>query len=169
MFYQFETLETLRADCRRARLMVVVALVFLLCVLAFLFANRLMVATMAVSILAGAGLIFFADVKLRPLFAYRTYMERVFAMAGKRFAEGRFVRVSHDEGKMDGVLCKSVMIHQAGVERLFYLDAELELPAYVENQPVRFELFDKFIIGAVDIADITDEKLLALEREKGLR
>ena len=97
--------------------------------------------TIFITVIWGAGLLFFWDMKIEPVRAYRKHLKGL--MSGlRRSAEGRVVSLSEDGSFKDNVYFDTLIINvdpkmDPEGERLFYVDKCKPRPALTEGDFAR--------------------------------
>lgn len=113
--------------------------------------NRPQVWTVLAVIVTGSALIFFDDLMIRPLRAYRRHLDS--SLHGRNHEiTVIFDHVNHDSSVVDGVVYRDLIFlgeadRHGDRERLFYWDQEVPLPSFAKGQEVTLRYYDRFITG----------------------
>lgn len=146
--YTEDELLKLQQQAKKMKLVpAVIGIVFLIAILVS-FILRIQVLTVLLTIFCGSFIIFYAEMYLKPILAYRTHVD---AMLHGRIhtTEGTFQHISAEIDLVEGVRYHAVSILEPSekepIERLFYYDLLKEFPELTPGTPVRIVYHDREI------------------------
>lgn len=147
--YTQEDYEKNRLRIRNRTLVLTLPSLILVGLIVWSFILRVKWATMALTILLGAGIIFSYGMFLFPLIAYGRHLRD--ALTGRtRQITGAFKEMEKSPVQREGVMYYPMLLSVGDPEepeddRLFYYDASVERPAFSQGETLTVTAHDKFV------------------------
>jgi len=140
-FYSDQDLRQNAVQMRRVLLGVALPSLPLLAALAFSLIARTQWLTVLITILWGGVLLFYGEMKIAPVLAYRRHLAEILSGL-RRTAQGKVVSLSQEGTYKDGVFFDTLIINgdpqmDPEGERLFYVDRCKERPPLATGDFVR--------------------------------
>lgn len=145
--YTEQDYREIRAQIKKRSLMLAVPAALLLAGVIVSFVFRVKWLTNVLSLMLGAGLIFFYGLLISPLNAYRRHLDEV--LHGRvRTATGAFKEMEETPVMRDGVKYYPMLLNVGDMEdpeddRLFYYDANLPRPDWKIGETITVTAHDK--------------------------